>query len=237
MGRRRGDRPGRRGRRPYRHRADHLADPFGCRRSRRPGGGHRRRRVLRRARPGGSPLVRRLRDRHGHPVPPLAGEPRARRGQAGLPGHPGDRHHRVQDDRRGTPTGDPYGIGRSPRACGLGPEPSPGPGQRLRLPAGDQDLDRRAPEGRSGHEGGERALLDPGDHGGQCTHDDQGRPCRWAHRRGRAAHRPGSGDDRGAADGVRPDRPDRGRGDGGPRRIRGLGKNRASGRGTSGSDA
>ena len=60
----------------------------------------RRRRVLRRARPGGRAGLRRVGHRHGDPLPAHPGEPGARRGEAALPADPGDRHRGV--DRRST---------------------------------------------------------------------------------------------------------------------------------------
>ena len=67
VGRRRGDDPGRRGRRPHRPGADHPAAADRARRRRHPG--RRCRWLLRRPWPRGRAVVRRRRDRHGHPLP------------------------------------------------------------------------------------------------------------------------------------------------------------------------
>ena len=100
VGRRRGDRPGRRGRRPHRHGADLAAAAAGRRRRRHPGA--RRRRLLRRSRPRRRARVRRGRRRDGHALPAHHGEHRARRGQGGLPRDAGHRHGR--DQARSTAT-------------------------------------------------------------------------------------------------------------------------------------
>ena len=98
LGRRRGDDPGRRGRRPHRSGADHAAAADRARRRRHPG--RRRRRLLRRPRPRRGAVVRRRRCRHGHPLPAHPGHRRAGRGQAALPRHRPHRHRRDRQGRR-----------------------------------------------------------------------------------------------------------------------------------------
>ena len=62
-----------------------------------------------------------------------------------------------------------------------------------RLPPGDRHHRRLAAARGACHEGGQRAHVGPGRHGGQRADDDQGRARRGPHRRGRAAHRSGGG--------------------------------------------
>ncbi len=83
MGRRRGDRAGRRGRRAHRQRADDAAAPAGRRRGRHPG--DRGRWLLRRPRPGRRAGLRRGRHRDGHPLPADLRQRGARGRQAALP--------------------------------------------------------------------------------------------------------------------------------------------------------
>ena len=127
LGRRRGHRPGRRRRRPHRHRP-HLAPAApGGRRRGRPGPGPRRRRLLRRARPGGRPGLRRGRRRHGDALPALGREPGARRRQGALPGDTGDRHGRDHQGRRRPPAGGAHRPGRPPGGRSRGSAPCRAP--------------------------------------------------------------------------------------------------------------
>ena len=95
--------------------------------------------------------------RHGHPVPPDPGEPCPRRGQADLPGHPGDRHRGFHRGGRRAPTGHPHRSGRPPRAIQLAAQPPPGPGQRPLVPARrpDTSLFALLKEGRALKQGNE----------------------------------------------------------------------------------
>ncbi len=98
LGRRRGDRAGRRGRRPHRPGRDHAAAAVGARRRRHPG--HRRGRLLRRPRAGRGAVLRRRGRRDGHPLPAHVGLHRAGRRQAALPRSRARRHRGVDPRRR-----------------------------------------------------------------------------------------------------------------------------------------
>ena len=112
VGRRRRHRPGGRGRRPHRQRADHPPVAPGRRRGRRPRPCPRGRRLFQRPRPGRRPVLRRGRRGHGHPVPALSREPRARRREGAVPGHARHRHHRHDQGRRRTPARRAHRPGR-----------------------------------------------------------------------------------------------------------------------------
>ena len=86
LGRRRGDRPGRRGRRAHRPGRDDAAAAVGARRRRH--SGRRGGRVLRRPRAGGGVVLRCRGRRDGDPLPAHLGFDRARRRQAALPARP-----------------------------------------------------------------------------------------------------------------------------------------------------
>ena len=143
LGCRRRHRPGWRGRRPHRLGPHLAADPGGGGRRGGQGAGDRRRRILRRPRPGGRPGLRGLGHRHGHPLPAHPGEPGPRRGQAGLPRDTGHRHGGVHRGRRRPPTGHPHRARRPPGALRLAADPAPGAGQRPRLPSPDRHLPDR----------------------------------------------------------------------------------------------
>ena len=122
LGRRRGDDPGRRGRRPHRHRAHHPAAADRARRGRHPGG--RGGRVLRRPRPGSRPLLRRRGDRHGHPLPAHPGLDGPGRGEAALPRGRPQRHRRHRQGRRHAPPD----AAHRPRRGGRGVQRRQAPG-------------------------------------------------------------------------------------------------------------
>ena len=156
-------------------------------------GARRGRRVLQRPRPGGRPLLRGRRHRHGDPVPALSPEPGARRRQGPLSRDARDGHRRHHQGGRRTTAGRAHGPRRASRVAVLWRGPAPRAAQRLPLPPGDgHDLRLAAARGAR-HERGQRAHVGPGRHGRQRARHDQGGVGRGADRRRRAADRSGRG--------------------------------------------
>lgn len=197
MGRRRGGGTGRRGGRPHRERRDHRPAPPGRRRGGHPG--HRGGRLPRRSRSGRRAVLRRGRDRHGHPLPAHLRQHRPRGGQGEVPGRSGDgrdRHH-----RRGRPPAPDTAHRAGGRAGALGPVRLAAPGGPARRGLqegigpglGADDPRRPGDEARQGTD------VEPGPAGRQHPDAAQGLDGRRAHRSRGDGVRSGRGADRRSA--------------------------------------
>ncbi|MDQ1657862.1 MAG: hypothetical protein QOD41_2945 [Cryptosporangiaceae bacterium] len=223
MGRRRRDRPGRRGRRAHRRGPDLPAVTAGRGRGRDPRG--RGRRVLRRPGACRRAGLRRRRHRHGHPVPAHERQPGRGRGETALPRQVPHGHGRHHPRRRGAAPGPAHAVHRQTRTLRPDRRTGAGRAQRQRVPAADRrdlglDAARRARDpARPG------PVLGPAPAGGEHPDAAAGGHGRGAAGSRRDVSRPGGGADRRPALLRRADRPDHGRGPQHPhpdRYLRGL---------------